>query len=195
MRHDNVRDLFTCLLDRVCNNVQAEPHLTPLTGEIFDHRTANTSREARLDIRARSFWRRGQDAFFDIRITHVNAASHRHLGTETIFLRQEQEKKRAYNQRVMDVEQGTFTPLVIGTNGGMGQECHKFMTNLADQLARKQNEKYSQVIGWLRTKLSFEVLRASLLCVRGSRRPWINQEATKVSTDFGLRFVEAGLVE
>ena len=184
---------FLLLLNKVCTNVQAEPHLTHLQGETFDLRTANSSDEARLDIKARGFWRRDQDAFFDTRVTHVNAASCKDLDTATIFLRQEQEKKRAYNQRIMDVEHGTFTPLVIGTNGGMGVECTKFMATLAEMLSKKQNEDYSAVMGWLRTELSFEVLRATLLCVRGSRRPWFKHETVKISEDFGLRSIEAGL--
>ncbi len=93
----------------------------------------------------------------------------------------------------MDIEQGTFTPLVIGTNGGMGPECHCFMKNLAEMLSKKQNEDYSKVMGWLRTKLSFEVLRSSLLCVRGSRRPWKNIDPPKLSNDFGLLASEADL--
>ena len=74
-RHDNVRDLFTALLDKVCVNVQTKPHLIPLENEKFDPRTANTSSEARLDIKASDFWNRGQTSLFDIRIPHVNAAS------------------------------------------------------------------------------------------------------------------------
>jgi hypothetical protein len=31
------------------------------------------------------------------------------------------EKKRAYNKRVIEIEQGVFTPLVFGTNGAMGK--------------------------------------------------------------------------
>ena len=123
----------------------------------------------------------------------MNAASYKDLDTAALFLRQEQEKKRGYNQRVMNVEHGTFTPLVIGTNGGMGVECSKFLANLAEMLSKKQNEEYSDVMGWLRTKLSFEVLRAAILCVRGSRRPWHRQDTVKISEDFGLRTIEAGL--
>ena len=40
-------------------------------------------------------------------------------------------------KRVLDVEQGSFTPLVFGTNGGMGDECRKFV----DELSRKLTEK------------------------------------------------------
>ena len=30
----------------------------------------------------------------------------------------------------IDVEHGTFTPLIIGTNGGMGEECQLFVRRL-----------------------------------------------------------------
>jgi len=33
-------------------------------------------------------------------------------------------------QRVLDGEMGTFTPLVCGTNGGMGAECQLLLKNL-----------------------------------------------------------------
>ena len=39
---------------------------------------------------------------------------------KSVFKEQEEEKKRKYHQRVLDVEMGSFTPLVFGTNGGMG---------------------------------------------------------------------------
>jgi hypothetical protein len=191
-RHDNIRDMFTGLLDRCCTNVTKEPPLTELQGETFRHKTANTKSGARSDIRARNFWRQGQDAYFDIRITHVNAMSQKDSSTDSIFKQHENEKKREYNQRILEVEHGTFTPLVIGTNGGMGMECQMFMKNLADRLSKKQVlEKYSSVMTWIRTKLSFEVLlRSTVLCIRGSRTPWQGKMNTD---DFGLLAHEAGL--
>jgi len=35
----------------------------------------------------------------------------------------ENEKKLQYSSRVLDVEHGTFTPLVFTTTGGKDQEC------------------------------------------------------------------------
>ena len=189
-RHDNVKDLFTGLLDKCCTNVESEPHLMDLEGETFRLRTANTAPGARLDIKARNFWRQGQDAYFDIRVTHVNALSQKDLTTDSIFKRQENEKKREYSQRVLDVERGTFTPLVIGTNGGMGVECQMFVKQLSELLSRKLKEPYSSTITWIRTKLSFEVLKSAILCIRGSRTPW---KAKKINEDFALLAQEAGL--
>ena len=39
-RHDNLRDLFTCLLSKVCKNVDAEPDLLLLTGETLTNKQA-----------------------------------------------------------------------------------------------------------------------------------------------------------
>jgi len=52
--HDDVRDLFESLLKDVCHDVEVEPHLQPLTGEVLIS-SANSSDEARLDVSARGF--------------------------------------------------------------------------------------------------------------------------------------------
>ena len=59
-----------------------------------------------------------------------------------MFKEQEEEKKRKYQQRVLDVEMSSFTPLVFGTNGGMGNECQRFLKHLADKIAHKDTEPY-----------------------------------------------------
>ena len=50
----------------VCHNVAVEPSPQPLNGENFLDQSANTDSEARLDVKARGFWNRGQGAFFDV---------------------------------------------------------------------------------------------------------------------------------
>ena len=76
----------------------------------------------------------------------------------------------------------TFTPLVFGTNGGMGLDRQNFLRTLANKLSSKNNEPYA-VISWLRIQLSFAVLRSVHRCVRGSRYPFKSRE---VSEDFTL---------
>ena len=165
MRHDNIRDILTSFLGKVCKDVQSDPHLIPLENEVLHLNTANRSEEARLDIKANGFWQHGQTSFFDIRVTHMNAMSNRNKSTKAIFRNHELAKKREYMERVLEVERGTFTPLVMGTNGGMGEECSRFLSQLANKLAAKQNETYNTVITWIRTKLSYEILRSAVLCV------------------------------
>ena len=180
-------------LAKVCNNVQSEPRLLPLDNEDFTLRSANRSEEARLDIKAGGFWSRGVNAFFDVRVTHVNSRTNQNKTTEQIFESQENEKKRQYNQRVIDVEHGTFTPLVFGTNGGFGKECELFIAKLAEKLSIKTDESYAAVITWLRTKLSFSILKSVNVCVRGSRRPFKNSLQEEVVGDFRLNSTMAGV--
>jgi len=191
-RHDGVRDLLTNMLDKVCVNVESEPRLIPLDNEKFDLRSTNTNAEARLDIKAGSFWSRGVTAFFDVRVTHVNSSSNTNKTTATIFKEQEQEKKRKYHQRILDVEMGTFTPLVFGTNGGMGSECQIFLKNLTEKLSTKTGESYAETMTWIRTRLRFQILKSTILCIRGSRTPFKNRNV--VIDDFKLNNFIANVI-
>ena len=65
-----------------------------------------------------------------------------------------------------------FVHLVFGTSGGMGNECQRFLKQLADKIAQKDTEPYHIVITWLRTQISFKLLRSVHACVRGSRTPF-----------------------
>ena len=65
MRHDNQADLFAKLSKQVHRDVEIEPDLEPLTGELFERKTVNTVDDARSDVRIRGFWGNKQNAFFD----------------------------------------------------------------------------------------------------------------------------------
>ena len=167
-RHDNVWDLFTALLDKVCVNVQTEHHLIPLENERFDLRTANTSSEDRLDIKSKWLLESRSDSI----IWYKNHALNKNCPSKTIFREHESSKKCEYLQRVLEVEHATFTPLVLRTNGGMGDKCGRFVSELANKLSLKQDEPYASIMSWIRTKLSFEILRSTIMCLRGLRIPW-----------------------
>ena len=79
-----------------------------ITNDKFDLKSANTSDEARLDIKAKGFWRKGETAFFRCWNPPKN------LDTPNQFRRHEDAKKREYLERVLQVEHASFTPLVFG---------------------------------------------------------------------------------
>ena len=60
-------------LSEICTDVENEPQLQPLNGEVILPRTANRQEDARADLRAREFWGRRQSAYFDERVFHPNA--------------------------------------------------------------------------------------------------------------------------
>ena len=67
---------------------------------------------------------------------HPNADSYRDLIPKQIYKKHEYEKKRQYAERVMEIEQGTFTPLVFTTTGGMADECVKYHSRLAELIKK-----------------------------------------------------------
>ena len=79
-------------------------------------------------------------------------------------------KKRAYNARVLEVEKGTFTPLVFSTTGGMGTEAEHFVKQLAMKMTMKdQSSDYSNNMSFVRRRLRFDLLRTTLIAIRGFR--------------------------
>ena len=134
MRHNKIRDFEANLLQRVCNDVEVEPQLQPLNGETIYDLDGN---DARPGIRARWAWRPCQNAFFDVRVTNTNSTSQQHSIMLKILQKHEKETKRNFNERIMQVEHGTFTPLVFSVNGGVGPEAEVFHKHIADRIAEK----------------------------------------------------------
>jgi len=58
-----------------------------------------------------------------------------------------QEKRRAYEERVREVEHGSFTPLVFSRSGGMGRAANTTYKHLAHLLSKKWSSPYSVVMG------------------------------------------------
>ena len=174
-RHDEVRDVLRdCLNETKCSDIWGETPLMSLSEHQRQflsgrYATSNVEEGARLDLSARGFWGRRQRAFFDVRVYNPNAPSYSNQSPKDLYRRFEQEKKRKYNGRVLEVEQGSFTPLVFSNSGGSGPECTKFLRRLSEMMADRRRERQSTVMGWLRTRLSFSLLRSSIICLRGCR--------------------------
>ena len=110
IRQNELRDLTAKKLSEVCYDTKIEPIFVPLSGEDLSNRTANRSNEVRLDVRARGFWERGQQAFFDLRVFDPNTCRYLNKSLQHCHVINENEKKRTYNERVLQIDHGTFTP-------------------------------------------------------------------------------------
>ena len=183
IRHNELRDLTGELLQQTCHDVRIEPPLEPLTGEIFEFKSTKTADEARLDVSARGLFVPYQKVFADIRVINPRAMRYEHQTPEQILETNEQEKKRHYCRRVLEVENGTFSPLIFTTNGGMGRECIIFYNRIAQELSSKWSTQPSQTIAWLRTRISFALCRSTHMCVRGSRRWWRKDARAPVDSE------------
>ena len=179
IRHNELRDLTAQFLTETCRNVGIEPTLQPLGDEHLRHRTAIREDGARLDIVAENFWGRDrQNAFFDVRVFNPYAQSHRSSTLAQCYRRNEQEKKRSYEERVREVEHGSFSPLIFSTSGGLGPIATVVYKRIASLIAEKRDQPYSRTLFWLRCKLGFSLLRSAIMCIRVSRSSYHHPSRT-----------------
>ena len=150
----------------MCKDVKVEPSLLPYVQPAI---SGNDKDRGRLDVSAIGVWSPCEKSMCDIRVFHPNAPSHMNRPLPALYAQNEAEKKAAYNDRVLNVENATFTPLVFATTGGMGMESSRFFKKVAEMLAGKRKEQVSCVLAYVRTRLRFALLRATLVAVRGVR--------------------------
>ena len=86
MRHNRIRE--------VCSDVRIGPELMPLGNNLM--RNGNNAENARLDVSERTF--------LDIRVMHPNAPSYVDKSIDQVYTPLEKEKKRAYNERMTQME-------------------------------------------------------------------------------------------
>ena len=132
-------------------------------------RSSNQAERARLDVSAVGIWSPMERTFLDVRVMHVNSPSYMDKTPEQIYLQHEREKKRTYNHRILEIEKGTFTPLVFSTTGGMGPESTIYHKRIAELVSVKRGETYAEVMNFIRTRIRFALLKSTLIAVRGVR--------------------------
>ena len=139
--------------------------MLPLDGETVEGTAAY---RAAPDISSRGVWSTFERTFYDERVFHPNAVSYRTQSLSSLYSTHEREKMAKYNSRVLTVERGSFTPLVYSTFGGWAPQAVRYHKRLA-QLITKRNEDYRHVIGHMRTRMRFALLRSVLVAIRGER--------------------------
>ncbi len=164
-----VRDTIAEILTEICREVMTEPELIPIDSDFNINPAENSAEKARLDVSSIGLWSPLQRNFMDIRVFHPNAPSYLNKSVQSLYKEHERRKKAAYNSRVIQVEKSSFTPMVFSTFGGMGPECSRALQRTASTIAKKRDEKYSDVMGCISTKIRMCLLRTVLMSVRGSR--------------------------
>ena len=107
-----------------------------LTGESLQNHTA-TGNKVRYDICAQGFWEVGQGAFFDVRILNPNASRYAILELLKSYEINEKERKKYYNELIMQTQHGCFIPVVMSATSGMDRECRKFYVRLSELISEK----------------------------------------------------------
>ena len=131
LRHNEIRDVFANLMDDVCHDVQIEPKLQSLDGEIFSSNSTTTDDEARLDINANNLWGyRFNRTFFDVKIFKPHAKSCPKTMKDA-YNYYESIKRNKYEERIRETEHSSFNALVFACSDGAGPSASRVMKQLA----------------------------------------------------------------
>ena len=185
LRHNRIRDLEAELMREVCHDVKTEPALIPLENETNRQGSGNTTEGARLDVSGIGVWGPYERTFLDIRVIHPNSPSYVNKPIEKLYTEHETKKKNEYLERVLQIEKGSFTPIVLSTYGGFAPEAVRHHRRIATLISEKRNEEYADVINHIRTRMSFCLMKSLLIAARGVRGKK-RSEAPVSSVEFSL---------
>ena len=98
---------------------------------------------------------------------------------------------RAYNERILKLENGSFVLLIFSIAGGMGKMSRTFIKLMCSKISTKKDEQYNDVLNLFRCKLSFLIYRMAILCIRGLRS--LRQKQAVVGSDCAFECNEAAI--
>ena len=101
----------------------------------------------------------------DIRVFNPHSRSNRSAPHTIVYQRHEKEKRRHYEERVGQVEQASFVPVVMSASGGMGPASTALYKRIAHLLAENRGEHYSHVMAFVRCRISFSLLKSCIMFI------------------------------
>jgi hypothetical protein len=147
-------------------HVQREPWLIK-QGAVDEHgRVLKDGMKGDLKIRGMHALK--THSIIDVRVTFPDGGENKSRETKSLIEKHEEEKRKKY-QTECDRQGFDFIPFVVTTDGVMGSGAKQLLLNMAKALGNKWGKKKGVVLTWIRTRLSFAIIRATSACIRGSR--------------------------
>ncbi len=177
IRHDDVRDEWAhlCGLALTSSRVTTEPlikygdDLRATPGQtIRRENDAILGEEARGDVGAHGFWQRGRSTIFDIRITDTDSKSYGNTASDRLLERFAHQKRDKYEEACLE-RRKDFTPLCYSVDGMACKAARAAERRLAALLATKWDRQYSEMVNFIRTRMSLAVVRSNTMLLRSER--------------------------
>jgi hypothetical protein len=182
-RHNDARDEWAhlCSLALGGSAVGTEPHIFYGTGvrasegRAAPNGSASTEDseqtcgdEARGDVRARGFWKRREDCIFDIVIMDTDSKCYGNTSSKKLVERAAKRKKDKYEEACRE-RRRSFTPLAYSVCGLPCEAAVAAEKRLGGLLSRKWERNYSEMVGFIRQRMSLAIVRSNTLLLRGER--------------------------
>ena len=112
---------------------------------------------------------KAKDCVLDISISNLDSQSYQSQDAATTLRNREKHKRHDYEE-ACHYHRRDFKPFVVSADGLLGNNATEILQLLASKLATKWNRPYSPVMCYINARISIALIRASHLCLRGSRR-------------------------
>ena len=167
-RHNELRDELGQLCKLGYAHVMKEP-VTKVgdSTKPLDHADRDGRRG---DLCVRGAFASQTDCVMDLTVMNLDAKSRCKSSTAAALSGGEREKIRKHQQACKDMR-ADFVPFVVSTDGCMGEQAQKFLRRLGRRLAEKWGRAYSDVAGFLFSRMSISIVRATSMCIRATRNP------------------------
>ena len=109
------------------------------------------------------------EALLDFRFVNTDAQWYASRSVTSVLDSIARAKKTKHRQACFE-RRADFTPFIVSTDGVIQREGLHFLKRLAAQLAAKWLKPYSEVMHFVRARLSVATLRATVHCICGARR-------------------------
>ena len=190
-RHDNARDEAGELaaMALTTSRVSYEPHIFYGTGVCASQQATGEQRtgsnvagdDSRGDVAVNGLWKKGETCILDIRITDTDAKSYAGTSSKKVLEKAAKVKKDKYLDACLE-RRRTFMPLVYSVDGMACKEAKAFEKRVASLMASKLDRQYSEMVGFVRSRMSLAIIRSNTMMLRGARvgrafRPWLEDGA------------------
>ena len=126
--------------------------------------------EQKGDLLIRDLWQNGNDSVHDMRAVKHAAKSHLAKTPEQCLQEAEGAKKNMYLEACIHQRQH-FSPFVVSFDGLLGLEASATLKMIASRLTTKWWHPYSRTCGYVKSRISITLVRATQRCIRGYRVP------------------------
>jgi hypothetical protein len=124
--------------------------------------------EARGDVGAHGFWKRGRTTIFDVQICDTDAKSYGNRTSKKVLESAALRKKSKYEEACLE-RRRDFTPMIYSVDGMADKHARAAEKRIAGILAAKWTRQYSQMASFVRTRMCLAIVRSNTLLLRGDR--------------------------
>ena len=124
--------------------------------------------EARGDVGAHGFWKRGRTTVFDVQVCDTDAKSYGNRDSKKVLEGTACRKKDKYEEACLEWRRD-FTPMIYSVDGMADKHARAAEKRIAGILMAKWTRQYSQMASFVQTWMCLAIVQSNTLLLRGDR--------------------------